>query len=397
MLAVLIGGLSMVSPFSIDTFFPAFHAMEKALSVDAWQLQQVLTAYMVPFAFASLVHGPLSDAVGRRPVMIAGMALYTVGSLACTFAPDYGFLIAARVIQGMTAGVGVVIGRAVIRDLYEGPRAQKLMAATTMIFSIAPAIAPIIGGWVHVAFGWRAVFAVMVVCGVLFATSAWWKLPETHAPANRIPFNARNLVSTSLTVLRHREFLMLALAAAINFCSLACFIGSAPAIIEKHWHLGETSYWYLFLPVISGILVGAVLSNRIAGRMEMVAQVRIGFGLTFGIAFLRVVLHLLLPSLPIPLQQALLVCAAIGAQFAFPVLTLRMLDLFPAARGTAASAQSFVALLITAFTLGVIAPNVLPRLEWVAYASLACASLASACWYLSQRWHVKPARSEVAL
>jgi MFS transporter, DHA1 family, multidrug resistance protein len=392
MLAVLIGGLSMVSPFSIDTFFPAFHAMEKALNVSAWQLQQVLTAYMVPFAFASLVHGPLSDAVGRRPVMIAGMALYTVGSLACTFAPNYEFLMLSRVLQGMTAGVGVVIGRAVIRDLYEGPRAQKLMAATTMIFSIAPAIAPIIGGWVHVAFGWRAVFAVMVVCGVAFATSAWWKLPETHAPANRIPFNARNLVATSWTVLRHREFLMIALAAAVNFSSLACYIGSAPAIIEKHWHLDETSYWYLFLPVISGILIGAIVSNRIAGRMDMIAQVRIGFGLTFGIAFVRVLLHLLLPVFPIPLQQALLVCAAIGAQFAFPVLTLRMLDLFPAARGTAASAQSFVALLITAFTLGVVAPNVLPHIEWVAYASLTFAALASLCWYLSRRWHVRAER-----
>jgi DHA1 family bicyclomycin/chloramphenicol resistance-like MFS transporter len=386
MLAVLIGGLSMVSPFSIDTFFPAFHAMERALNVSAWQLQQVITAYMVPFAFASLVHGPLSDAIGRRPVMIAGMALYTVGSIACTFAQNYEQLLIARLIQGMTAGVGVVIGRAVIRDLYEGPRAQKLMAATTMIFSIAPAIAPIIGGWAHVAFGWRAVFAVMVICGVLFTFSAWWKLPETHAPANRIPFNARNLVATSWTVLRHREFLMLATAAAINFSSLACFIGSAPAIVEKHWHLDETSYWHLFLPVISGILVGAVISNRIAGRMDMVAQVRIGLGITFSIALLRVLLHLALATVPVPLQQALLVCAAIGAQFAFPVLTLRMLDLFPAARGTAASAQSFVALLVTAFTLGFVAPNVLDHLEWVAYASLACASLASVCWYLSRRW-----------
>jgi DHA1 family bicyclomycin/chloramphenicol resistance-like MFS transporter len=395
MLAVLIGGLSMVSPFSIDTFFPAFHAMEKALGVSAWQLQQVITAYMVPFAFASLVHGPLSDALGRRPVMIAGMALYTVGSIACTVAQNYEQLLLARVIQGMTAGVGVVIGRAVIRDLYEGPRAQKLMAATTMIFSIAPAIAPIIGGWVHVAFGWRGVFAVMVICGVIFATSAWWKLPETHAPANRIPFNARNLVATSWTVLRHREFLMLALTAAINFCSLACFIGSAPAIIETHWHLGETSYWHLFLPVISGILVGAVISNRIAGRMDMIAQVRIGLGITFGISTLRVLLHLVLDSVPIPVQQGLLVCAAIGAQCAFPVLTLRMLDLFPAARGTAASAQSFVALLVTAFTLGIVAPNVLFRLEWIALASLAFASLASLCWYLSRRWQVSPVRTGI--
>src|ERR1043165_2073946 len=100
MLAVLIGGLSMGSPFSIDTFFPAFHAMERALNVSAWQLQQVITAYMVPFAFASLVHGPLSDAIGRRPVMIAGMTLYTVGSVACTVSQNYGELIAARIVQG---------------------------------------------------------------------------------------------------------------------------------------------------------------------------------------------------------------------------------------------------------------------------------------------------------
>ena len=168
MLAVLIGGLSMVSPFSIDTFFPAFHSMEKALKVDAWKLQQVITAYMVPFAFASLMHGPLSDAIGRRPVMIWGMVLYTVGSVACTFAPNYELLIASRMVQGATAGVGVVIGRAIVRDLYSGASAQRLMNLTTMIFGLAPAVAPIIGGWAHVAFGWRAVFAVMVICGIIF-------------------------------------------------------------------------------------------------------------------------------------------------------------------------------------------------------------------------------------
>lgn len=386
MLAVLLGGLSMVSPFSIDTFFPAFHAMEKALHVDAWQLQQVLTAYMLPFAFASLIHGPLSDAIGRRPVMIGGMALYTVGSLACMFAPNYHSLIAARVLQGMTAGVGMVIGRAVIRDLYEGPRAQHLMSMITMIFSIAPAVAPVIGGWVHVAFGWRAVFGVMVVCGIVFTTSAWWRLPETLAPAARMPFSARNLASMSFTVLRHPEFLMLALAAAVNFASLACYIGSAPAIVETHWHFGETEYWRLFLPVIGGILIGAIVSSRIAGRVDPVKQVRFGLALTFASAVIRVAVHVA-GSPPIVVQELVLTLGAIGAQLAFPVLTLRMLDLFPAARGTAASAQSFVALLITSFTLGVIAPLVLPRLEWIAWTSLAATSLASVFYYLSRKWH----------
>jgi DHA1 family bicyclomycin/chloramphenicol resistance-like MFS transporter len=134
-----------------------------------------------------------------------------------------------------------------------------------------------------------------------------------------------------------------------------------------------------------------VLCNRIAGRIDMVAQVRIGIGITFSISLLRVLLHLALPSIPIPVQQGLLVIAAIGAQFAFPALTLRMLDLFPAARGTAASAQSFVALLVTSFTLGIVAPKVLPRLEWIAFASLAFAAAAALCWYLSRRWHVSHA------
>jgi DHA1 family bicyclomycin/chloramphenicol resistance-like MFS transporter len=238
-----------------------------------------------------------------------------------------------------------------------------------------------------VAFGWRAVFAVMVICGVIFSFASWWKLPETHPPQARIPFNARNLVSTSATVLRHPEFLMLALAAAINFCSIACFIGSAPAIIEKHWHMSETSYAQLFLPVITGIMLGAVISRRIAGRMDLTRQVNLGLSITFAAALVRVILHLVFTDLPVPVQQALLFASAIGAQFAFPVLTLRMLDLFPAARGTAASAQSFVALLVTAFTLGIVAPKVLPHLEWIAWTSLVLTSLASLCWHFARRWH----------
>jgi DHA1 family bicyclomycin/chloramphenicol resistance-like MFS transporter len=385
MLAVLIGGLSMVSPFSIDTFFPAFHSMEKALDVNAWQLQQVITAYMVPFAFASLVHGPLSDAIGRRPVMIWGMVLYTVGSVACTFAPNYELLIASRMLQGATAGVGVVIGRAIVRDLYSGASAQRLMNLTTMIFSLAPAVAPIIGGWVHVAWGWRAVFAVMVICGIIFSGASWWTLPETLPPAARIPFKVRNLVATSWTVLSHREFMLLALAAAINFSSIACYIGSAPAIIEKHWGMSETSYAALFLPVITGILLGATISRRIAGHMDLTRQVNMGLAITFAAALVRVILHFSVDPLPIPVQQALLLLSAVGAQFAFPVLTLRMLDLFPSARGTAASVQSFVALLITAFTLGIISPEVLPHLPWIAWTSLALTTAASLCWYLSLR------------
>jgi DHA1 family bicyclomycin/chloramphenicol resistance-like MFS transporter len=387
MLAVLLGGLSMVSPFSIDTFFPAFHAMQKALHVEAWQLQQVLTAYMIPFAFAALVHGPLSDALGRRPVMIGGMVLYTVGSIACTFAPNYTSLIVARAIQGMTAGVGVVVGRAVVRDLYEGPRAQRLMSVTTMIFSLAPAAAPIIGGWAHVAFGWRAVFAVMVLCGLIFSLSAWWRLPETLAIAQRIPFNGRSLVDASLAVAKHREFMLLAVSAGFNFGSVSCLIGAAPMIVEGHWHLGETDYWMLFIPIISGILVGAIISGRLAGRMPSVRQARLGFAIPLLVSAVRVVCHLTMDVVPIPVQQALLFVAGLGVQIALPVLTLRMLDLFPTMRGSAASMQSFVALIVMGAILGIFVPMAQLSLTHLAWGSLGFALLASLCWYMARHWH----------
>jgi DHA1 family bicyclomycin/chloramphenicol resistance-like MFS transporter len=184
---------------------------------------------------------------------------------------------------------------------------------------------------------------------------------------------------------------MLSMAAAINFCSIAVFIGSAPAIVEKHWGMGETDYAALFLPVIVGILVGAVISNRIAGKLGLIFQVRLGIGVTLGVSLLRLVLHYALDSVPISVQQGLLFFAGVGAQVAFPVLTLRMLDLFPAARGTAASAQSFVALLLTAFIFGVVSPKVLPHLAWIAWSALACTSWAALCWSLSRRWHDRDA------
>ena len=139
-LAAVLALLSMVSPFSIDTFFPSFRAMQAEFRLSDLSIQQTLTAYMLPYAVMSLVHGPLSDAFGRRVIVLWGLSLYALASLACAFAPSFYALLAFRALQGMTAGTGLTVGRAIIRDLYDGPEAQRLMSAVTMIFSVAPAI-----------------------------------------------------------------------------------------------------------------------------------------------------------------------------------------------------------------------------------------------------------------
>ena len=354
--AVLLGALSMVSPFSIDTFFPSFHAIAQEFHLTAWEIQQTLSVYMVPLAFMSLIQGPLSDSVGRRPVIVTGLALYTLASIGCTWAPTFGTLLAFRAVQGMTAGVGMIVGRAVIRDLHEGPQAQKLMSLVVMIFAFAPAVAPVIGGWIHIHWGWRAVFGFMVLIGAALTAASFFALPETHSRDKRVLLHAGQLARNSGHVVRSKEFLTLAVAMGANFAAMMTFIGAAPAVIIDHWHLRETQFAWLFAPVIGGFAVGAWISGRLAGEVRGTTQAEAGFIVALVGTSMMLLLHALVAAPPILLQQALLATIAIGVQLVSPVLSLSMLDLFPRTRGAAASVQSFISILISALVFGQLAP-----------------------------------------
>jgi DHA1 family bicyclomycin/chloramphenicol resistance-like MFS transporter len=386
---VLLAGLSMVSPFSIDTFFPSFRAMEADLQVSRWQMQQTLTAYMLPYAFTALFHGPLSDALGRRPVIIWGLGFYTLGSLACVLAPNFVSLLAFRALQGATAGAGMVVGRAIVRDLYEGPQAQRLMSLVTLIFGVAPALAPVIGGWIHVALGWRAVFAFLALFGLVLVIVSHLKLPETHAPEHRARFSLRELTTAAYRVISDRQFLLLALAASCNFLGAFCYISAAPALILDHWQLGETQFIWLFLPIIAGFTLGAILSGQLAGRMAPMRQAGFGFALIAVTCTLRLILHWQFAEVPIGLQQGALFLSGVATQLVFPVLTLRMLDLFPQARGSAASMQSFVSLSAASLTAGVFVPLVQASLLQLALLSALSVWLGVVLWrveiWLSRR------------
>jgi DHA1 family bicyclomycin/chloramphenicol resistance-like MFS transporter len=267
-MALLLATLSMVSPLSIDTFFPSFPAIAEHYGLTDWQVQQVITAYMIPFSCFTLVHGPLSDALGRRPVVIGGMLVYTAASVGCVFAPTFGTLLFARAAQGMAAGIGPTVARAVVRDLYDGPNAQRLMGAMMMIFSVAPAAAPIIGGWIHVTLGWRSVFGFMVMLGVILTIFTFVTLPETHPRERRSRLHVGELARASWSIARHGRFMLLAFSAALAFGSVLTFIGAAPAIVMRTWGLGETDFHQLFVPIIGGFMVSSFVSNRVAGVLR---------------------------------------------------------------------------------------------------------------------------------
>ncbi len=379
-MAALLAALAMVSPFSLDTFYPSFPAISQEFSLTTWQIQQSITVYMLPFALMTLVQGPLSDALGRRPVVLAGLLIYSLASVACVFAPSFAFLLAFRAIQGMSAGVGMSVGRAIIRDLHEGPQAQKLMATISMIFSIAPAIAPVLGGWIHVWFGWRYVFGFMVITGVTLSVLSWALLPETHPFERRAKLDFAGLARTLLSVVSNRTFMMYALALGTTFSAMIAFIGAAPAIVLGHWHLKETQFAYVFVPLIIGIMGGAFLSGRLAGRLTGGKQIKIGYTLTLAGGVLSVMLHALVDSPPIFPQQVLITMVALGVQLMMPIYALRMLDMFPEVRGAAASVQSCVMLGVGAVFLGAIVPAISHSMLLLALGSLIAAFIGFLIW-----------------
>src|SRR5204862_4210744 len=182
-LPVLLTAIVGLGALSIDMFLPSLPAMTLAFGSDAATAQLTVTLFLAGLAAAQLLWGPLSARLGRRRVLLAGLAVYATAGTACAFAPSMSLLIAARVVQALGAGSGPVIARAVVRDLYEPQRAARVLAAMGTAQALTPILAPILGGWVHVLGGWRAVFVVLGGFGVVFLLAAWRIVPETNVYA----------------------------------------------------------------------------------------------------------------------------------------------------------------------------------------------------------------------
>lgn len=355
-LALMLGGLAMFGPFAIDTMFPAFPAIERDFAVSALAMQQTISAYLVAYALMSVFHGPVSDARGRKPVILAGVVVFALASVGCALAQDLPQLLAFRALQGMSAGAGLIVGRAIIRDLLDGDEAQRLMSHITMIFSIAPAIAPIVGGWILGWSEWRAIFWFLAVFSVLlFAVSLAW-LPETHAPAARTPLRVATLWHGNRAILADRRFLLLAIAGGFNFGALFLYIASAPVFVMQRLGLGEQQFGWFFVPMISGMMLGAFLSGRLAGRLTGAQSAGLGFALCALSMAWNVSYSIAVDQPTIPWAVLPMTLNAIGIALVFPILTLAILDLYPHQRGAASSMQAFVGLSFNSVLAGAIAP-----------------------------------------
>lgn len=355
-LAALLGGLAMFGPFSIDTIFPAFPQIGAQLGADATAMQQTISVYLLAYALMSLVHGPLSDAIGRRRVILGGLCVFALASAGCALSPDLPTLLAFRALQGLSAGVGLIVGRAVIRDVLHGDDAQRLMSQVSMIFGIAPAIAPIIGGWLLGWTRWPGIFWFMVAFALaLLLSSALW-LPETHAREARLALAPRRMLRDYVAIFRNARFQRLAAAGAFNFSGLFLYIASAPVFVLDLLGLNQRQFAWFFVPMIGGMMLGAFVSGRIAGRVSGVRQSALGFACCGLAALGNIAYNALAPSLSLPWAILPMSLNAFGIALVFPILTLAILDMYPRQRGSASSLQAFTGLVLNAIVAGVLSP-----------------------------------------
>lgn len=354
-LAILLAVLSALGPFCIDTYLPAFPEMGQRLGATPLQVQQTLTAYLLPFALMTLWHGALADALGRRRVILGALVLFGLASLGCTLAASIEQLWLFRALQGMTAGAGIVVGRAVVRDVFQGAEAQRLMAHVAVMFALAPAIAPIIGGWLHVAFGWRSIFLFLVLATLGLGLACWRWLPETLAPEARQSLHPGYLLRAYRSVLTSPGFLSACLAISLNFLGFFIYVMSAPVFLMQHLGRSETEFYWLFVPAMAGLMAGSWISGRLAGRLSPHATVLRGYALMgLGTALNLAVSFGLPPGLP--WSVAHLLVYNLGMAMAMPCLTLLALDLFPRQRGLAASCQTFLQSLMNTVAAALLAP-----------------------------------------
>lgn len=384
-LALLLAGLAMLGPFSVDTYLPAFPNIEATLHASFIEVQQTLTAYMFSFGIMILWHGALSDTFGRRSVILVSLAVFAVASLGCAASHSVEYLWAFRILQGVSAGGGAVIGRAIIRDTYEGPEATRLLSLVTMIFSIAPAIAPIMGGWIVQWRDWRSIFLFLFVFTITLIVMCYRQLPETLPQERRHPFNPRHLWHSYNKVFRSPLFHLKGGTVACNFAGLFVYIAAAPVFLTKHLGLGPSQFGWQFIPSVAGIFCGALFANRLAGHMPIPRQVTIGFCFLIGASLFNVGYHLFFPP-ALPWSVAPLFFYTFGMSVVAPGAQLMVLDLFPHIRGIVASCQSFTLTMLASVVSAVIAPLLSQSVEWLALGQLGFTATGLVLWLMSRHY-----------
>ena len=345
-LTILLASLTALGPISTDMYLPALPSILRDLGTTHASVQLTLSVFLVGFAAGQVFYGPLADRIGRKPVLIAGLAIYAVASLACTLAPTVEVLIVARFCQAFGAAGPVVLARAVVRDLYEGPRAGQELARMGSIMGLAPAIAPFFGGLIAAAGGWRFVFLVSVAFAAAVIVGVWRGLPETIRARETAPFSVRAILSGFGGLLRHRAYAAYLAVVTLTYCGLFAFISGSSFVLQDIFALSPSLYGIAFGVCAGAYVAGTLIGQRLAPKKGAEVTILTGCALLAlgGAAMIAAVLAA--PSALSVIAPMMLYMVGVG--LALPQAQAAALMPFPDRAGSASSLMGICQMSIAA-------------------------------------------------
>ena len=346
--------LASLAPFAIDTYLPGFHIIATDLSSTPAYVQQSLTFYLIPYTIMTLFHGAISDSIGRIMTIKWGLALFFFASIGCALATSVEQLWFFRALQGIGGGAGNVVARAMVRDLYEGAQAQRVMATIQIIFGIAPAVAPIFGGFL-LDYGWQSIFIFLALYAAIAIYFSSRVLPETMLLKNRLPFDLKSIATRYCTIFKNKEFLLLILSLSANFSAFFLYVLASPIFLIDLLGFTEKQFAYLFVPTVCGMIIGSFIAKKTAGVINPSRVTRFGYFGMFLIALSNLIYCYFFDNNPI-FNIGFIALYNIGMAAIMPIISIAALDCFPKARGTAASGQAFMQMFFSSAVAGVIVP-----------------------------------------
>ncbi|PKF79560.1 Bcr/CflA family drug resistance efflux transporter [Vibrio sp. vnigr-6D03] len=279
LLFIILGAIGALTPLAIDMYLPAMPAIAKDLGVTAGEVQITLTAYTLGFAFGQLLHGPLADSYGRRPVLLIGVVLFALASIVSATTTGIDALMAVRVAQGFAGAAAAVVIQAVVRDMFDREDFSRTMSFITLVITLAPLVAPMIGGHLAVWFGWRSIFWTLAIFSAVVIAAVLWKIPETLAPENRQPLNFRTSLRNYAKLCTNPLALGLILSSAFSFSGMFVFLTAGSFVYIDLYHVTPDQFGYLFgLNIICMILM-TILNGRIVKKVGSHWMLRLGLTL----------------------------------------------------------------------------------------------------------------------
>jgi len=387
--ALLLTLLVALGPVSTDLYLPSLPGIAADLGASAAQAQLTIGLFIAGFAAMMLVCGPLADRFGRRPVLLAGMAIYVVASIACALSPTIGLLLAARFLQALGACVGPVLGRAIVRDLYEPRAAGRILGTMASAMALAPLIAPFLGGWLETAFGWRASFWALTAYGLLLTGLLAWRLDETLPERPAGAFSLGRLAASYALILHNRTFLGFMLCVALTFGALFTWISNSAFVVIDYFGVAPERFGWAFGVVIAGYVLGAYGGSRAGMRLGLGRATALGCAICAA-AGMALALSGWSGLGGLPGIVFLMALSFVGVGLVAPQATAGALSPFPHLAGTAAALLGFLqmstGLLVNLVTSATFDGTPRPMVT----ANLACALLALAAWWLLLRGRGEP-------